>query len=168
MALKFFEIPTYASCEAEDELNAFLCSHRVVSTERKFVDVGRNSYWAICVDYLIDSRSPTSSKLNAGRNRIDYKSILSAEEFTVYLKLREWRKATAMQEAIPVYSLFHNEHLAQMVQHRCSTIEELLAIDSLDQNKVSKYAPQLLAVLAELGSRVDASSEPSVRPDPPV
>lgn len=162
MALKFFEIPTYASCEAEDELNAFLCSHRVVSTERKFVDVGRNSYWAICVDYIANSTNATSSRLNLGRNRIDYKSILSAEEFTVYLKLRDWRKTTAIQEAIPVYSLFHNEHLAQMVQHRCSTIEDMLAIDGLDQNKVTKYGLQLIEILSVLGPSLDASSEPTV------
>jgi superfamily II DNA helicase RecQ len=124
--------------------------------------VGRNSYWAICVDYIANSTNATSSKLNLGRNRIDYKSILSAEEFTVYLKLRDWRKATAIQEAIPVYSLFHNEHLAQMVQHRCSTIEEMLAIDGLDQNKVTKYGVQLIEILSVLGPSLDASSEPSV------
>lgn len=162
MALRFFEIPTYSSYEATDELNTFLGCHRVVSVERKFVDIGRNSYWAICVDYLSETTTPTSSKLNLGRNRIDYKSVLSADEFSVYLKLREWRKAVAIREAIPVYSLFHNEHLALMVQRRCCTKEELLAIDGVDQNKLSKYAEQLIEILVALGSPVDASSESSV------
>ncbi len=36
----------------EVELNSFLAKHRVVTIERRFVDCGTDSFWALCVDFL--------------------------------------------------------------------------------------------------------------------
>ena len=52
MALRFFTIPVRSPTEAERELNAVLAGQRVLTVERRFVDVGPDSFWSVCVDYL--------------------------------------------------------------------------------------------------------------------
>ena len=118
MSLKFFVVPVQDSIASEDELNGFLASHKILSIDRQLVDQGVNSFWAICIDYLTGKRVETGQNPNLSRNRVDYKSILRAEEFEVFSRLRQLRKEMAQVEAVPVYALFTNEQLAQMVQRR--------------------------------------------------
>jgi hypothetical protein len=49
MGLRFFNVPVRDSENAEQELNGFLASYKVLSIDRQLVDVGMNSFWAICV-----------------------------------------------------------------------------------------------------------------------
>ena len=42
-------IPILSLDVAEAELNSFLQSHRVLSVERRWVDQGSQSFWAICI-----------------------------------------------------------------------------------------------------------------------
>ena len=117
MPLKFFLIPIRDIETSEQELNGFTGSQRVLSIERNWVGVGLNSFWSICVDYLLPSSggSPFNTK-PSNRTRTDYREILSPDEFSLFAKLRDWRKEIAQQEAVPVYTVFTNEQLAQMVQ----------------------------------------------------
>ena len=48
--------------------------------------------------------------------RIDYKEVLDEKTFALFSKLREKRKVLAEKDAVPVYSVFTNEQLAQMAQ----------------------------------------------------
>ncbi|MCP3956416.1 MAG: hypothetical protein GY719_01045 [bacterium] len=52
MKLKFFTIPALDSQEAEEELNRFLGSHRVLAADRHLVQEGGAAYWAVCVTYV--------------------------------------------------------------------------------------------------------------------
>jgi hypothetical protein len=52
MPLAFFTVPVQSPESAAGELNGFLSSHKVLSEERRWVDLGLNSFWAICVDFL--------------------------------------------------------------------------------------------------------------------
>jgi hypothetical protein len=51
MGLKFFHVPSRDPGSVESELNAFLARYRVVTMERRFVDNGPDSFWALCVDF---------------------------------------------------------------------------------------------------------------------
>jgi superfamily II DNA helicase RecQ len=154
MPFRFFVISLTDSGDAAEELNGFLGSHRVVHIDRRWLDQGSQSAWAFCVEYVVRVPSGDSfSKTGLSRNRIDYKTILSPEEFTLFSQLRELRKEWAQQEAVPVYALFNNEQLAQMIQRRCVSKSELLAIEGIGEAKVEKYAERLLVALAK-------SSEP--------
>ncbi len=86
MQLKFFKIPPDGNISEEEELNRFLRSHRVLTVEREFVAQGDRSFWAISVEYL---ESPSAAGGgSAQRKRIDYKDVLSAEDFAVFARLR--------------------------------------------------------------------------------
>lgn len=50
MPYKYFLIPVRDCGSAEAELNAFLANHRVLAVDRRWVDQGADSYWALCVD----------------------------------------------------------------------------------------------------------------------
>ena len=93
--------------------------------ERHLIDQGSNSFWTICVDYSNSLSADPTRNQNLSRNRVDYKAILPPDEFEVFSRLRELRKDIAQAEAVPVYALFSNEQLAQMVQRRCRSNGDL-------------------------------------------
>jgi hypothetical protein len=47
MGLKFFHISSRPPDSIEAELNVFLARHRVVTVERRFVEDGADSFWAV-------------------------------------------------------------------------------------------------------------------------
>ncbi|MEZ6127575.1 MAG: HRDC domain-containing protein [Planctomycetaceae bacterium] len=129
MGLRFFTVPVRDSENQERELNGFLASHKILSIDRQFVEVGVNSFWAICVDYLASSAGESPLSSNLSRSRVDYKTILPPEEFEIFSRLRQCRKELAQSEAVPVYALFTNEQLAVMVQRRCRSKSDLTKAD---------------------------------------
>ncbi len=70
MALKFFQIPIREFQAIEMELNAFLRGQRVLSVDRRWVDLGQDSLWAICIDYLDSGwNNDAANCRTANRNR---------------------------------------------------------------------------------------------------
>jgi superfamily II DNA helicase RecQ len=162
MALRFFTVPVQSSEEAEAEVNAFLSGHRVLTVDRHWVDLGGNSFWALCIDFLPGRTSEKGTKFGAGRSRIDYKEVLSADEFEVFAKLRDVRKEIAQAEAIPVYTVFTNDQFARIVQQRCRTKSDLMKIDGIGTGRVDKYADRILPLLEQLkDSNDETSGEPA-------
>jgi superfamily II DNA helicase RecQ len=147
MHMRFFTIPIRDPQGAADELNAFLTAHRIVHTERQFVADGANSLWSICVSY-IDSGDgrPTPDKR---ARKIDYRESLSETEFAVFAKLRALRKELADQEGVPVYALFTNEQLADMVRRGVSSLEDFKSLDGVGKARVGKYGEAFLRILKQ-------------------
>jgi superfamily II DNA helicase RecQ len=150
---RVFVIPILYADVATEELNSFISNHRIVQIDRRWIDQGSQSALAFCVEYAISS--PTAQrhpKNQLSRNRIDYKTILSPDEFTVFSLLRDLRKELSQQEGVPVFALFNNEQLAQMVQRRCASKADLLGIEGIGEAKVEKYSEKLLATLSKFAS----------------
>ncbi len=119
MSFKFFHIPVRDAAAAEEALNTFLGNHRVLSIDRRWVDQGADSFWSFCVDYYEGKTATRGQNLRTkGKN---YKEVLSPGDFAVYAGLRDLRKEIAQAEAVPVYTIFTNEQLAQMVQASVQT-----------------------------------------------
>jgi len=91
MAQRFFIVPVQSSDAAEEDLNTFLSSHKVLTIDRRWVDLGANSFWAFCVDFIPTSRGTEPGARTAGsnRNRVDYKDVLAPDEFAVFSTLRQ-------------------------------------------------------------------------------
>ncbi len=164
MAIKFFLVPVANLDDAERELNAFLRSHRVLSTERNWVDQGAASYWAVSVDYL-ESSGPvanSSAARDSIRGKVDYRQVLSPEEFAQFATLRDLRKEIATTEAVPVYTVFTNEQLATMVRQRITTKADVEKIAGVGDARVVKYADRFLSVLNSFNEVTNAPSRPVV------
>ena len=145
MSLKFFTIPVQDDGTAEQTLNTFLCNHRVLSVDRRWVDQGPSSFWALCVDYLDSSAvQPGTGRAASQRGKVDYKELLNPEDFARFADLREVRKQIAQAEAVPVYTIFTNEQLSQIVQKRVSTKAELEQIEGVGDARVEKYGARIL------------------------
>ncbi len=50
MAYRFFQISVRDNVLSEEELNRFLRGHRILSVDRRWVDLGTESFWSFCVD----------------------------------------------------------------------------------------------------------------------
>ena len=114
MQIQFFQVPVHAS--QVDGLNRFLSTHRVTSIERQFVSDGANSFWSICVTF--ESGDPPQTSIQQ-KGRVDYRDVLTEEQFSIFAKLRVLRKDLSERDKVPPYSIFNNEHLAEVVRrHR--------------------------------------------------
>jgi hypothetical protein len=84
-------IPVTDGGEACAALNQFMRHVRVLSTDRRFVELGLPSYWSILVDHLdiqpeSVSEGPRPTKF---RSKIDYREVLAPDVFALFAKLRE-------------------------------------------------------------------------------
>ena len=158
MQYKLFSIPAAGDNETEEELNRFLRSHRVVSVQKELVQGGQTAYWCFCVEYLPGS---TPEGKGGGLQRVDYKEILSAEDFAIFVRLREARKELAGKEAIPVYAVSTNEQLAEMAKTRVATTADLKKIDGFGDAKAEKYGESFLSAIREgIGHTDEAGGKP--------
>lgn len=143
---KFFVVPARAVEEAEAALNRFLRAVRVVNIQREFVDHGENAAWHIAIEYMAGDGS---RKDDSPRARIDYKELLSPEDFTLFARLREWRKEIADSEKVPVYTIFTNEQLARIAEKKITTREGLREIDGIGDARIKKYGDAVIQVVRQ-------------------
>ena len=89
-------------------------------------------------------------------------------EFLNFSKLRDLRKVLAEKEGIHVYTVFTNEHLAEMVRQGLRTVEDLTRIQGVGKARVEKYAEVLPLCLANYTPRQGppGSLAPRSRPSP--
>jgi len=115
IAYRFFTISVRDEGPAAADLNGFLRSRRVLSVDRRWVDQGSESFWSFCVDYLESSGGATGGappgRNGTNRGKVDYRDVLSPEDFAVFARLRQARKEIAQADAVPVYTIFTNEQL---------------------------------------------------------
>lgn len=145
MRCDFFRIACDGSGEDQVVLNKHLASARALSVDRHFVADGPNSFWSVCVVSQAAGQRPEGT----GRtSSIDYREVLSAEDFAIYARLRELRKTISAEEAVPPYSVFTNQQLAAIVTGRVSSKAELGKIAGIGEARVAKYGMRFLALIA--------------------
>mgnify|MGYP003564715173 CR=1 FL=1 len=149
LQLKFFVVPIRSMEVTEAELNRFLRSVRVINTRREFVSQGGNSFWSLAVEYWDGADSHMVSRGDVKkRTRIDYREVLSPEDFAIYAKLREWRQKRASQDAVPVYTIFTNEQLALIAEKKMTTKAALQQIDGIGDARIKKYGDEVIKVIS--------------------
>lgn len=146
MYYKVFNIPIPDSEDELERMNKFLSGVRVISTHKELVTTGGFSCWSFVIEYF---RENTIEK-SGNRKQIDYKEILSEEDFAVFSALRELRKAVAEEEGVPVYTIFTNEQLAQMVKMKVVDVNKLKRIQGVGDKKIEKYADHFIGKMKEL------------------
>ena len=105
MPFEFIQVPANGQGSAKEELNKLLRNGRIASVKKEFVSNGEDSFWAFCIEFL-DGVLGTDKVRSGSGPKVDYKEVLSAEDFSVFSKLRDLRKALSDKEAIPAYSIF--------------------------------------------------------------
>jgi ATP-dependent DNA helicase RecQ len=62
--------------------------------------------------------------------------------------LRAWRSATAKEQGVPPYVVFHDKTLREIATRRPSSLAELGTVSGVGENKLAKYGEQILETLA--------------------
>ncbi len=74
---------------------------------------------------------------------------LPEEARPVFERLRAWRAATAKEQGVPAYVIFHDATLRQIATETPTTLAELGSVSGVGENKLAKYGQQILDTLAE-------------------
>jgi ATP-dependent DNA helicase RecQ len=73
---------------------------------------------------------------------------LSAEAEGIFERLRAWRAATAKEQGVPAYVVFHDATLRQIATEAPSSLAELARVNGVGENKLAKYGQQILDTLS--------------------
>ena len=171
MQLKFFSVPLLSNGE-EEELNKFLRSVKVLDLRRELVMASESACWAICVLYLPQTGPETpastpASKGFAAKGRIDYREVLSPDDFNIFCELRKIRKQISESDAVPPYVIFTDAELSEIVKSRVCTPESLRKINGVGAGKVEKYGKRFCEMAVQFfnsGSESSAKNEESDTP----
>ncbi|MFI6522169.1 DNA helicase RecQ [Spirillospora sp. NPDC050679] len=77
---------------------------------------------------------------------------MPAEAAPLFERLRSWRGATAKEQGVPAYVIFHDATLREIATARPASLAELGSISGIGENKLAKYGEQVLEALAEFGA----------------
>jgi ATP-dependent DNA helicase RecQ len=96
-------------------------------------------------------REPEREKL--GRAAKTRKPAVAQEDLPedavpVFERLRAWRGATAKEQGVPAYVVFHDATLRQIAAQAPTTLAALGTISGVGENKLAKYGQQILDTLA--------------------
>ena len=75
---------------------------------------------------------------------VDYKEVLSTEDFVTFARLREFRKELAKTEQVPAYAIFTNEQLADIAKALPLFAHALSKIEGVGENRVENTEPNFL------------------------
>jgi ribonuclease D len=127
---------------------------------REFVAAGLESYWSFAVEVSAPATSAAGADASAppasGRTRIDYREVLPPEQFAIFAQLRQWRKQTAEAAGVPVYNIFTNEQLAEIVRQLPPDPTSLGKIVGIGEARVRKHGEAVLAALS--AARADSGA----------
>jgi len=73
---------------------------------------------------------------------------LSPDDEALFEKLRAWRKATAAEQGIPAYTVFHDATLRSIAAGHPGSLRELSGINGVGEAKLVKYGQHILDLLA--------------------
>ncbi|WP_329619979.1 DNA helicase RecQ [Streptomyces sp. NBC_01255] len=83
---------------------------------------------------------------------------LPAAAVPVFEALRAWRAATAREQGVPAYVVFHDATLREIATLFPTTVAELGTVGGVGEAKLTKYAEGVLATLAECGAPAPAAA----------
>ncbi len=80
----------------------------------------------------------------------------------LFERLRAWRAATAKEQGVPAYVVFHDATLREIAARKPSSLAELGGISGIGESKLAKYGEGVLDTLGEQAG--SASEGPAVSP----
>ncbi|WP_432095478.1 DNA helicase RecQ [Streptomyces sp. bgisy100] len=114
-------------------------------------------------------RAPRAAKSGTSSSRRAAPVDLPEEAVPVFELLRAWRAATAKEQGVPAYVIFHDATLREIATALPTTLAELGGISGVGDNKLAKYGQQVLDALAGDGGEapVGAGPDPDTLPGAP-
>jgi ATP-dependent DNA helicase RecQ len=95
-------------------------------------------------------RDPERQARSRSRSPRAEQPALPAEAAPVFERLRAWRGATAKEQGVPAYVIFHDATLREIASRRPGTLAELGTVSGVGENKLARYGEQVLEALSAL------------------
>lgn len=152
MQVRTFVIPLLEPKTAEEELNKFLRSQRVITIDRQFC--GAEIGWAVLVQYM-DGESAANPDIGRGRETKDFSKILDPEVYERFSALRKIRAEIAKEKGYPPYLIYTNDELAILAKFSRLTPEVLSGIKDIPRRRIDDYGEEFIR-----RSNADEKSEP--------
>ena len=123
----------------------------MIKTEKRFIECGLESFWAYQIQYEGKAAPAASGQSKKGKKgaQIDYKDVLSEEDFILYVKLKEWRKQRANELDVELYAIFTNAQLAEIAEKKCQKLKDVKAIAGVGETRVENHGEALLEFVKE-------------------
>nr|WP_243773298.1 DNA helicase RecQ [Actinomadura barringtoniae] len=96
-------------------------------------------------------REPERAAPKAGKSSSSSRKAaadMPAEAAPFFERLRAWRAATAKEQGVPAYVIFHDATLREIATALPSSLAQLGKISGVGENKLAKYGEQVLETLA--------------------
>lgn len=154
-----FTIPIPDIEDQIEEINRFISSHRIISINKECVMNVTQPYWTFLLEYISDSKKNAGDSYSR-KPKVDYKEVLSEEDFAVFSSLRDLRKELAAEEGKPVYALFTNEQLASIVLQKIVSKTALGKIDGIGKDRVDKYGEKITEYLKDIYGTIKNVDKP--------
>lgn len=92
--------------------------------------------------------APRAAKAVRSSRTASAAADLPAADVDVFERLRAWRAATAREQGVPAYVVFHDATLREVATRRPTTRAELAGISGVGATKLDRYGEGLLVALA--------------------
>jgi ATP-dependent DNA helicase RecQ len=110
------------------------------------------------------ARTRTRAPARSGAAQVE----LSGEAAPVFELLRAWRGATAKEQGVPAYVIFHDATLREIAARMPADLGALGTISGIGENKLAKYGEGVLGVLSGAPPEAaEAADAPDRRDDDP-
>lgn len=149
MQFKTFVIPVNQSHEAEEELNHFLRSKRVLSVERHFAAEG-GGRWLLLVEYIDGEQHETARPASRSREREDLTTGLTDEQRQRFEHFKQVRLEIAKRENVRAYMVFTDRELVTMAELDVLSLETIAKIKGVGEKRATQYGLFFMAEPAPL------------------
>ncbi|MEH0934967.1 DNA helicase RecQ [Micromonospora psammae] len=96
-----------------------------------------------------EPEKPASGRSVKPRGAATVVADLTPEATSLFERLRAWRAATAKEQGVPAYVIFHDATLRQIATEAPGSLADLSRVNGVGENKLAKYGEQILTVLAD-------------------
>ena len=103
---------------------------------------------------------PSLSSKTKNSGKIDYRTVLSDGQFSVFAVLRDQRKRFAEKDGVPVYAVATNDQLAAMVRGAITTKSGLEKIPGFGDAKVERFGNAFLETIRQNVEALSRESDP--------
>ena len=92
---------------------------------------------------VMDRKSAKTKKTEIGKRSV----LSSAEDESLFQKLRAYRLSLAKEQGIPPFVIFHDSTLIEIVSRRPGNLSEFADISGVGKSKLERYGPSFLEIV---------------------
>jgi ATP-dependent DNA helicase RecQ len=92
-------------------------------------------------------QTPARVRSRSSRPAAEPTAELPAAAVGLFERLRSWRAATARDQSVPAYVIFHDATLREIAARQPSSLTELAAVAGVGEAKLTKYGEQIITLV---------------------